>query len=97
MALQTTAELDANLADLGEPMQFGALTIYGIVEDTDEAALAANEIESIGHVRMVTIRTGAVPGLAIGTPVTLRGMACKVLRSLRIDDGALTKLVLVDG
>lgn len=97
MPIESAADLAAMLADFGEPVTFGSAAVNGIPDETDEAALAANETESIGVMRVVVIPTGGLPGLANGSTVTFRGATCTVRRMLRIDDGALTQLVLGNG
>lgn len=93
MGYYREAEIPALLRDFGVDVTLGASTVRGVVDQTDEGTLqgsgpAAMIEESI----VVTVQTGSLPGLAVGSSITVGGDAYVVRDRRKIGDGALTAL-----
>ena len=75
----------------------GAYTTNGFVDSAEELVLEQdNRGGVIVNAQIVTIKTGVLVGLAIGSIITVDGVSKTVRQRLKIDDGALTT-VLVSG
>lgn len=105
MAFQTLAELEQDIEDAGgvavsyagqatSSVRSGE-SIYGLFEIMDEVQLLQEGIGGVvGEVPTVTIATGSLTGLAGGQAIIVDGTAWTIQEHKRIDDGALTRIVL---
>lgn len=95
MAFWREADIDTMLAGLGGvPVVHGLETGMGLLESFDEHLLAGQDASLIGKVSALTVKTSAFPTLKVGEPVTVAGSPYTVTDRLRLEDGALTKLLL---
>src|SRR5580765_2237105 len=84
------SKVQAMLDRLGVPIVVSGVTVNGTVASED----VEHELEdrSPGPVRelRVTVRTGALPALAVGVAITVDGVSCKVTALRQVAAGALT-------
>lgn len=92
--LDTGGDITAMLDELGVSVTLGANETKGLVDYADELLLESDVSASIGRMLAVTIKTGSLPGLAVGSTLTVDGSAYKAREVLRIGDGALTRVLL---
>lgn len=64
------------------------------IEDIVDREMLGGVTAARGLVRFVQVRTSLFPTLAIGDPITVDGVASKVVDRERIDDGRITVLQL---
>jgi hypothetical protein len=86
-------DIDVMLADFGVPMVHGSNTGLAL-EDIADQDMAAGITAALGEVRILTVRTAAFPGIAVGSAVTVSGEAYIVRDRKRVGDGRLTLLAL---
>lgn len=91
MAFFGFSDIDAMIAATGGvDVTVGATTVKGLVDIADESVLQGQAADFVGHVVSVTVKTGALTGLAEGVALTADGVNYQVMRVQQIDDGALT-------
>lgn len=94
MALILSTDVDALLEALGggDTATLGGSTVPCIIGGADLAQLAetGTPVEVISKALLVTVRTGALAGLAAGATVTLRGSNYTIDRAQRQRNDALT-------
>lgn len=88
-------DIDAMLAELGVPCVFGAVTVPCLVDTPDSVALADAGLGGgvIAGKVAVTIRTDSLPGIDVGSEITVDGASYKVRVPLKQGDGATTVLL----
>lgn len=97
MSINFTEDLDFMLADAGGALATcGGVNAFGILQVADEALLA-EETGVYGAKWTLTVRTGALPGLAQDAALTVGGTAYQVRGHMRTRDGGLTVVLLADG
>lgn len=95
MTFWREADIDTMLAGLGGvPVVHGLETGNGLLESFDEHLLEGQDTSLIGKVSALTVKTSAFPTLKVGEAVTVAGLPYTVTDRLRLEDGALTKLLL---
>lgn len=87
------ADIDTMLADFGELMSFGVFTGKCLVDIADQD-MVPTFTAALGEVRIVTVRTSAFPGIAVGSTVSIGGISYQVKDRKRIADGRLTMIAL---
>lgn len=87
------ADIDLILADTGVDVVLGVTTVKGLLDIADESLLQGQAADFLGQTMLITVKTGALPGLAEGSSITADGIACRVMRVQRTDDGALTSIL----
>jgi hypothetical protein len=92
--LDTGGDITAMLDELGVSVILGTNETKGVVDYADELVLETDVTASVGRMIAVTIKTGSLPGLAIGSALTVDGGNYKAREVLRIGDGALTRVML---
>lgn len=94
MALISSTDADALLGTLGggDTATLGGSAVPCIVAGADLAQLGepGTPVEVLSKALLVTVRTGALAGLAAGATVTLRGESYTVDRVVRARNEALT-------
>jgi hypothetical protein len=92
-------DLQAMLDEIGVPLVCGAVSTTCLVDTPDavvleEAGLGGGSIQ--GKI-LVTIRTGSVPGVTVGSSVEVDGTSYRVRTPIKQDDGAVTVLLCTRG
>lgn len=87
------AEIQAMLNDFGVDVTIAGVTAKGVVDRVDEELAIGLETRAIGKSIMVTVKSGALPGLANEATAIVDGVSYKVTFIMQIGDGALTKFV----
>lgn len=87
-------DIDAMLAPFAEPMTFNGSTVDAVVDVEDGQMLAEGARHIVGRNISATVRDSAVPGIKIGSPVTLRSANWKVRDFTRESDGRVVVLFL---
>jgi hypothetical protein len=95
--LDNGSDITAMLDELGVSVTLGTNETKGLVDYADELVLETDVTASVGRMIAVTIKTGSLPGLAIGSALTVDGSPYKAREVLRIGDGALTRVMLSGG
>ena len=92
-----TENIQAFLRDMGQVVTFGFATTYGLIDDVEEL-VQDNEsgARSVVEVYRVTIETGSLIGLAVGSAITIGGRNLIVRERYRTQDGKLTELYCRD-
>lgn len=92
-----TENIQAFLRDMGQVVTFGATTTYGLIDDIEEL-LQDNETgaRSVAEIYKVTIETGSLLGLAVGSTLSIGGKSYIVRERYRTQDGKLTELYCRD-
>lgn len=91
--LDVSSDLNAILAEAGEPVVLGPDTTFGIVRRPDVSELeAAGAGSLIAHQVVVTVRTGALTTLATGAAITVNGVPYRVREHLAVEHGAMTRI-----
>ena len=92
-------DVGAMLADLAEAgggvdVTLGTMTVTGLL-DREAVEIFGGEMPAVVAAdEIVHVRSGALPGLASGTPVTVGGVDYVVLKVLSYGDGAMTRIAL---
>lgn len=96
MAFWMEDDIDAMLEGLGGvSVVHGTETGQGLLDVHDEELLRnGNDPGLIGKVVTVLVKTAAFPTIAIDAQVTVDGKQYSVRDRLKIDDGAMTRLLL---
>jgi hypothetical protein len=92
--LDDGSDITAMLDELGVSVILSANETKGFVDYADELVLETDVTASVGRMIAVTVKTGSLPGLAIGSALIVDGSAYKAREVLRIGDGALTRIML---
>ena len=87
-------DITAMLDEIGVSVTLGANETKGLVDYADELVLETDVTASVGRMLAVTIKTGSLSGLAIGSALTVDGSPYKAREVLRIGDGALARILL---
>ncbi len=99
MAFLGEEDIAAMLADLAEAgggveIALGEATTTGL-RDLEAAELLGDAMPGVVAAdEVVHVRTGALPGLTSGAPITVDGTSYVVLKVLPYGDGALTRIAL---
>jgi len=95
MAYKFEADIDFQLADMGVPFTHAAEAGYAIVDSTEELVLSGWDSKLAAEHIQATIKTSTFPTLKEGDTVTCDSVSYIVAgQRLRIEDGALTKVLL---
>ena len=92
-------DVGAMLADLAEAgggvdVTLGTMTVTGLL-DREAVEIFGGEMPAVVAAdEIVHVRSGALPGLASGAPVTVGGVDYVVLKVLSYGDGAMTRIAL---
>ncbi len=92
--LDDGSDITTMLDELGVNVILGANETKGLVDYADELVLETDVTASVGKMIAVTIKTGSLPGLAVGAALTVDGVVYKAREVLRLGDGALTRVML---
>jgi hypothetical protein len=92
--LDDGSDIMAMLDELGVSVSLGANETKGLIDYADELVLETDVTASVGKMMAVTIKTGSLPGLAVGMALTVDGVNYKAREVLRTGDGALTRIML---
>jgi hypothetical protein len=85
------SDLDRLIAATGGvDVTVGATTVKGHVDIVDESVLQGLGMDIAAEVTQIMVKTGAFASLVEGTAITADGVVYTILRSQRMDDGALT-------
>lgn len=85
-------DIDGMLADMGVPVTFGAYSALALVDSADELLLAGGGLPGvIGTKIVITFKTSALPGLAVGSAITIDGASYTVRSRASQGDGAVTQ------
>lgn len=91
------ADLLPMLEELGVPVVYNdggeEICGFGIVDVNDQDLLESEAATFAGRVTSVIVRTGAFPKLVEGAEFTLDGSKHRVVKTRRLDDGKLTRLL----
>lgn len=99
MSLLSVADCDELLVSLGggEQATLGGTSVPCIVAPVDAELLsdgvASAALDVVTRALAVTVRTGALAGLAMGATVVLRGANYKIDRVLRMRNDGLTQFL----
>lgn len=87
------SDLQTFFADMGVPVVLGSSDTLGLLDDLEDLGLDGEYGNStpVG-IHTVLIAAGALPGLAIGSQITVAGESMEVRRRLNVEDGKLTRL-----
>lgn len=85
-------DLDALFDDMGVSVSMGTYTTKALKDSPDEMMTERGNPGAIGSQILLTLKTGALPGLAVGSAITVAGVAMKVRERMTLDDGALTRI-----
>lgn len=80
-------------ADMGVTVVMGAYSTKGFIDTADELVTEGGAPGAIGKMIAVTIKTGSLSGLAVGSIITVDGTYYTVRERLQIDDGTLTRIL----
>jgi len=80
--------------DFGVAVVKGAEQTTGILDDGEGLVVAGFAPGMTGRELGLTLRTGALTGLAVGSALTVGGTAYVVRERLTLDDGKLTRCLL---
>lgn len=95
MAYFRVADIPGLLADFGVDVVLGATTVKGLVDDGEELMLEGEASVALQQgQKSVIVQTGALPGLQVGSAVTVDGQSHTVRERRKIGDGALTRLLV---
>ena len=98
MSFWQEQDIDTMLSGLGSvDVVHGTETGKGLLDSYDEEVLQRGDRGSLGAVSSLLVRTTAFPTLTGGSPITVDGAPFTVRDRLRVDDGALTRLLLKKG
>lgn len=92
--LDDGSDIKAVLDELGVSVILSANETKGLIDYADELVLETDVTASVGRMIAVTIKTGSLPGLAVGSAITVDGSPYKAREVLRLGDGALTRIML---
>lgn len=84
------SRIQAMLNRVGVPIVLGGTTVKGALDNADSEEAFPGGISVAGTEVRVAIKTGALPGLAHGSSVTVDGTAYRVLALRKIGDGEVT-------
>ena len=88
--------MPALLEDMGVDVVLGAATTKGHRDVADEEVLRGEGLSGVvGRAVVVTVQQGTLPGLAVGSAITVDGEAFTVRAPLAVDDGELVRLLCV--
>lgn len=86
------ADIDTMLETFGVPVVLGSTTVNGIRDIADEELYRGDTVGVMSSKGIsVTVKTGALPGLAEGASITVEAVSYRVMRVFQINDGALTQ------
>lgn len=87
-------DLDVFLAD-GVEVTMGSETTMGQLDDVEDLVLEGEgaRVASVGGTIGVLIATGSLPGLAVGSEITVDGQDLEVVFRRRIHEGHFTQLL----
>jgi hypothetical protein len=88
------SDIDALLSDTGVVVVVGAVVSRGLEDAPDEDMLGQTSPGLVGLVRVVIVKTGTF-ALASRGDITVDGVAYKIHKFERLDDGALTRVTCV--
>ena len=80
--------------DQGELIALGLASTKGIVEITDHDGAQGEGPRALVRICAVTLATGSLVGLAVGSALVVRGLNWKVSELAFIEDGWVTELRL---
>lgn len=92
------SDIDEMLAEFGAPVRITVLgeehEARGLVDVADEELLRdlGQASTLVGTLQVVTLRTGALPGVVQGAKLTVDEEDRTVVATRRVDDGALTRV-----
>jgi hypothetical protein len=86
-----TEDLSLFLADFGVTVTSGAVSGMGIL-DMPSQVVADGMVLTTDY--KLTVRTSEFGGLIYGAPVTVDGVNYQVREAMKVDDGAMTELML---
>ena len=88
------ADLPALFRDFGVAVVMGAQQTDGILDDGEGLVAPGYAPGMTGRDLALTLRTGALSGLSVGSALTVGGTAYVVRERLTLDDGKLTRCLL---
>lgn len=95
MPLDSPALIEALIqASGGVPVVYGAGNTYGHLDEADESVHGEEGGAVYGTERLVRVATGILPALKNQTAITVGGTAYRIRDHRRIDDGAMTAILL---
>ena len=89
-------DIDDQLSIDGHTVTVGATTVNCLVDAPDEQLFEPEFATFIGRSIVATIKTGSIPGIAIGSAITLHPEEelYEVVKFLQYGDGALTRVLV---
>ena len=89
-----TESLTPFFADMGVTVTFGSYSTIGLVDDVEELMLLNESgASSVQRTVTVTVPTGALVGVAVGSTIVAGGTSYVVRERLKQQDGAVTALL----
>ena len=87
------ADIEIMLADFGETVSFEGSSAKALVDLVDSQILEGASAV-LGEMRTMVYRTASLPGLEVGSTVTVAGVAYKVHDRRRESDGRISHALL---
>ncbi len=95
-------DIPAFSADMGVDVTLDGVTVQGLLDETDAAAVTADgQVEGVVHGTTLTLSAQAraaleVAGLTVDSNITVDGRAFTVRDFLRVDDGKFWHVMLAE-
>lgn len=90
-----SADIQSMIDGFGVPVTCGGVTANGLLETPDQRMFAtAAGGQVMGQQIIVIVKTGTFPGLAHAQLIVADGTTYKVVSVQKIDDGALTHVLV---
>lgn len=80
------------LADLGQTVVFGGASTKGLIDRVTTAAVAGVATNVLGRRITIIIETGALPGIAVGSTISINTTTYTVTAIDLLNEGGLTTL-----
>jgi len=89
-------DLSAMMADasLTVPVVYGAVTARGFFDWEDVFVQDTVGGQVLTNQQVLTVKTGAIPGLADDTNITIDGTVYRIRTTQKVGDGKLTKVAV---
>lgn len=94
MAFPFAGDIDVMLRDLGVDVTVAGVTVKGLFDEPDSLELNTEAGTLFVRGRSLLLKTGALPGLAVGVTAVVDGVSRRVEELRQVDDGALTRVFL---
>jgi hypothetical protein len=88
------ADRDTFLADFGVTVVYGVTTVKGIFGQRDEDDSAGFDARVSKNVTSLLVKTGALPGLAEDSLITIDGTQYRVRDPNKVRDGGFTRILV---